>query len=177
MGSMTILPTIPAVRTRSPASDHLIHHFLDNGWLGQVRPKGVLLKISVGASGKITTTHANTTSLVNQGVAAILQSKFRPASGLNAYLAIREQGTKRIWIVDCLLSEGLPMTAVALDARLRKIPKDFISPTLKVATPIATSQAVHKAIEQGHNLLFRHPTMPGWRQEGMVILTAPKEDS
>ena len=167
------LPHVPPVKTRAPASQDLIDHFREEGWYGQARPRGRLVNVMVDASGELTLSDPRVKIEARTGLLA--RNLLRPQKGWNVFLAVRQHRTGTLWIIDCLMWEGRPLGDTTLMGRLIYLPISLVNFPEMRSSPVILSPIVFRnVLVAQHDILFRHPTLPGWCRDGMVLLTAPR---
>lgn len=157
------------IRKTAEASPKLLQHFLDEGWIAQPYPKGNLLRFEVDASGKVK--FLGQEPKLSSSALSLLSDIFRPPTSHDTFLCVREHGSGHLWIIDQLDQAGELLENTKLMERLSKIPRNFISPEIKIAVSTTSIHSCNRHLTQGRHILFRHATIPGWRREATVLLT------
>lgn len=166
---------LPRIKTRAPASHDLVRHFHREGWLAQPFPKGQLVRLMISADGGMIFSQAKEIHpKLPDRAATILRNLFRPERLWNVFLCVREQHTGHFWILDKLVEDGESLQLLGTEERVSRLPRYFLCPEARTAPPLTTVAACLKALADGHHLLFRHLTNPGWHPESIVLLTCPK---
>lgn len=165
--------TMPAFRDCASPDPALVRRLVESGWVGQPWRGYARVAIAVDSGGMIQCVSAEGRDNLNAldfDARAMLRKVFRPSEGRNVYFALRgRRPGDTIWLMDCLRHEGKDNTTLSFDQRWALIPRAFISPKLKLATPLRSSASCWEATAHGQ-VLMRNPTAWGWFSSSSLIL-------
>jgi len=165
---------MPAFRDFASPCRSLIKSLVnDHGWVGQpwLGFARVAIKIDAnGVIGCVSPEGRDSINALDAETRAMIRTALTPKTRSNVYFALRgRRPGEKIWIMDCLRAEGRDLTFASFAERWEEIPKNFISPKLKLAAPLRTDHACWEATAVG-KVLMRNPNAWGWFPSSSLIL-------
>lgn len=134
-----------------PPEAALIKKFLTRGWIAQKKMNGARIQIHVPANPALPLVYYTRqgtvhTKAMNLDMEALLRTLLAPAENWNIVEGEWIRATGRIFLFDTLMDSGRVLSREPYIDRYRRLPRDFISPTLKVLSIIRTTAEALKVL-------------------------------